>query len=485
MRSNLMGLRSLAAFSLVVFAPHLAAQTRNPESFFVRHQQLDIAIDYAAGRLSGTETVQIENWTKRPSSSVSFLLNRLMEASQIRDASGERLFYTQDVVRFEDNPKRQVTQVIVRFPQPVPPGARTTVSIQYAGYITPSTDFGWNYVKDRIDTTFTLVRWESLAFPVIHTLNEAANKGRFEPDFTYDVSVRVPAKYQVALGGALERTPHADGTITWRYQSGAPASSLNIGIAPFDTLRAPGVRLFALREDSVGARRVLSAAHSALTTLERWYGPLRSSPTITITEIPDGWGSQADLVSGTILAAAAFRDAGRVHELYHELTHLWNVNDLETPSPRWNEGLATFLEDLLRERLDGWTKRAAADSGVISWLRGQLARDSLLRSVPAIDYGKRNITDYSYWVGGIMFSSLYEFVGEETFERIIGGYYREFPGGGTTRDFVAFAKRTAPVNLTSFFDDWVYTTGWAAVVSQAATTREIVEHYRADKAAQR
>jgi aminopeptidase N len=454
-----------------------SAQQPTPEAFVVRHARLDLAVDYAEPRLNGSMTVELENWTSAPARRVSFLLHRLMVASRVRDGAGAALPYTQDVKRFVDNSIRQVTQIVVTLPRPVPPGARTTVRIDYAGYLTPYTEIGWLYVRDHIDTTFTIIRSDALAFPDIGGLSRTANRRKPDPDFTYDASVRVPSKYLVATGGAVTRTPHEDGTTTWRYTSGGTSPFLNIAIAPFDTISAGGIRVFFFPADSTGARRLLANAQTALQMMTRWFGPLHTAANVTITEIPDGFGSQAHLVGGIIQQAAAFRDPTRLGELYHELSHLWNAVDTESPSPRWNEGLASFLEDLLRERIDGWAKRGASDSTFIAWMNKTIAADSTLRVVPMSDYGKKGMTGRSYTVGNLMFATLHTLIGEDEFNRAVGGYYQQFANGGATADFVAFVKRTASRDLSAFFDDWMYTTRWTGVLAGATSIGDLAAHY--------
>jgi aminopeptidase N len=454
------------------------AQEIRPESFAVRHASLDLAVDFSATRLSGSITLEMENWTLRPAGSVSFVLNRLMEASQVWDGAGAALPYTQDVLRFRDSPKRQVTQLVVTLPQPIPPGGHTTVRIDYAGYLAPYTEVGWEYVQDHIDTAFTIIRSDAMAYPIVGGLSAEANGQLPYPDFTYDASVRVPSHYVVATGGTVTTSPNEDGTITWRYSSGKTSPFLNIAIAPFDTISAGGVRVFYFPADSMGARRLVNSAQAALQTLTQWFGPLRTKANLTITEIPDGWGSQGHPVGGIIQTASAFRDANSVGELYHELSHLWNAVDTDSPSPRWNEGLAMFLQNLMREDLDGWLGRKTYEGQRIESLKRQTAADSLLRVVPFIDYGKRGMTGRSYTVGSIMFGALFELLGPAEFNKVVGGYYQQFANGGTTRDFIAFAKRTSSRDVTAFFDDWVFTTRWTEVLSVATSTGEIAAHYR-------
>jgi hypothetical protein len=454
------------------------AQEIRPEAFAVRHARLDLAIDFPATSLSGSMTLEMENWTLRPASSVSFVLNRLMEASQVRDGAGAALPFTQSVLRFRDSPKRQVTQIVVTLPRPIPPGGHTTVRIDYAGYLAPYTEVGWLYVQDHIDTAFTIIRADAMAYPIVGGLSAEANGQLPFADFTYDASVRVPSRYLVATGGTVTTTPNEGGAITWRYISGKTSPFLNIAIAPFDTMSAGGVRVFYFRADSIGARRLVDRAQAALRTLAQWFGPLRTKANLTITEIPDGWGSQGHPVGGIIQTASAFRDANSVGELYHELSHLWNAVDTDSPSPRWNEGLAMFLQNLLREDLDAWPGRTANEAQRIESLKRRTAADSLLRVVPFIDYGRHGMTDRSYTVGSVMFAALFELLGPVEFNNVVGGYSRQFATGGETRDLVAFAKRTSSRDLSAFFDDWVFTTRWTAVLAAATSSRELANHYR-------
>jgi hypothetical protein len=156
----------------------------------------------------------------------------------------------------------------------------------------------------------------------------------------------------VAAGGRETARVVGESTTIWEYTASRPVPFLLVAIAPYRIIERPGMRIYHFPEDSAGARVVAGRTGQALSLLERWYGPLREAPSLTIMEIPDGWGSQASLAGGIIQTAPVFRDASRLGELYHELSHLWNPDDVDRPSARWNEGLATFLQQRLSAELD-------------------------------------------------------------------------------------------------------------------------------------
>lgn len=471
-------MRSASICGLLLVAMSAHAQDPAPEAFVARHARFELTIDHATQRLSGSVTYELENWTTKPASRVSFLVNRLMEVSAVHDGAGTTLRYVQDVVRIRDVPMRQVTQVRVTLSRPIPGGGQTTVRFDYAGNLVGYTEVGWLYVRDGIDTAFTIIREDALAFPVIGGLSDEANRKRPRREFTYNAAVRVPTRYLVATGGAMTRSPHDDGTVTWRYVSEGPSPFMNVSIAPYDTIVEGGVHLFHFHADSAGARRTITNTQAAMRLLTQWFGAQHRTLNLTIAEIPDGWGSQASLVGGIIQTASTFRDPARSGELYHELSHLWNARDTDSPSPRWNEGLASFLQDRLRERIDGWDRRHEAESRTLAWTQQRVTGDSLLRAVPMLDFGRRDMTNYSYTVGKLMFATLYDLVGEEQFDRIVGGYYQQFSQGGSTRDFIAFAKQSTSRNLDAFFADWMLTSRWVVLVAAASSIGDLATHYR-------
>ena len=137
-----------------------------------------------------------------------------------------------------------------------------------------------------------------------------------------------------------------------------------------------------------------------------------------------------------------------------------------------------FVQHLLRERIDGWTGRAAVHEWEFGRLRNALARDTALQHVAFIDYGKRAMTNYSYAVGDLMFATLYDLVGEAQFHALLGGYYQQFTRGGSTRDFVAFVRGKAPRDLSAFFDDWMFTTRWTERLANATSINDLASYYR-------
>jgi hypothetical protein len=282
----------------------------------------------------------------------------------------------------------------------------------------------------------------------------------------------------VANGGSLVERKVANGKATYVYRNILPAWRMDFAVGPYREMHVGPVRVFFLQRDSVGAQRVARAARGALDLFTGWFGPPPDEVALTLLEIEDGFGSQAD-VTTVLQAAAAFRDSTRLYEVYHELSHLWNPPDTDRPSSRWNEGLASFLEELATEKLE---HRPAIDrraDQIMRWLRDLAAKDERLRTIPMARYGREDMAGMSYSVGMLLFDVLYRVMGEEEFLRFVGGYSARYASSGAGLDeLVAFAEQSSTADLKPVFRDWVATSGWHEVIRDAASMAAVAQRYR-------
>jgi aminopeptidase N len=440
--------------------------------------ELDLRVDFKQEAVAGTARITLENSGTSALTEASFLLYRLMTVTAARAAAGAPLAFSQNVVAFEDDPKRQANQVRVLLAPPLEAGRSTVVEIAYGGYLAGYVETGALYIQDRVDEAFTILREDADAYPTLRPPSFEKIRAAGLPEFDYVARITVPASHVVANGGELVERTVRDGLATYVYRNLRPAWRMDFAIARFQTLQAPGLRVFALPQDAAGAERVLQAAGASMALYRDWFGPLRDAPVFTIIEIPDGWGSQADVTS-ILQAAAAFRDPGKMHELYHEVSHLWNVPSLDPSSCRWNEGLAAFLEARAAEKLDGGPVLATQAEKVAQRLRERLASEPALRSVPMIDYGKNGLTGDSYRTGMLMFYALFRLAGPRAFDAIVGNYYRKHEAaGGTTADFVREAEVVAGPGVTGLFDEWLFTTRWEKWLASGAGVDRIADRYR-------
>ena len=470
-----MTLKAVVASALLALASHAvhAQVVLSPTRY-----DIGLEVDYDAERLRGTARITVQNPSTAPVRDASLLLYRLLRVTTVRDGQGKDLAFTQNVVAFEDFGQLQVNQLLVTLPQPLAPGAQATLEIRYQGYLLGYAETGMAYVKDRVDSAFTILRDDAYAYPRPGYPSVRVLRSAPEWAFTYAARVTVPVGFTVANGGRLEGADTLGKAVTFRYSSLKPSWRMDFAIGKYGYLTSGPIRVHYLPGDETGAAGVARAAAQSLELFARWFGPLRESTALTFVEIPDGWGSQAD-VTTIIQSAAAFRDPKRHREVYHEISHLWNVAPTDRPSPRLNEGQASYLEYLVTQEVTGEPVVDARANQLVDWLRRSLPTHPAWRTVPLIEYGRAGQTDLSYSVGALYFDLLYRLAGRDAFNRIIGRYASDFgPRGGSTKDFVGLVERTAGTGLSRLNQDWILTTAWTDRVERSASIRDLEAWYR-------
>lgn len=469
---------SLAASDAAAYEarPHTAADSL---LLVVRHLDLHLSVRYEGGTLAGTAGLTVENVGPSPVSSVPVQIGRLMTAEAVRSGEGPALEFSQDVVVYEDWPRRQVNQLHVRLPSPLEPGERRTLAIDYSGPLVGATETGMLYVRDHVDRAFTILRSESLAFPELAVPSLSLNRSAPRGDFTYVARFTVPADLTVATGTPPVSQVEKGDEATWTFEAREPVPFLNVAVAPYRTLSEGDLRVFHFAEDSLGARRVLERMVQVIDLYESWFGPLGREPRLHVIEIPEGWGSQASLTGGIIQTADAFRDRRQLRQLYHELAHLWHPDDLDRPAPRWNEGLATFLAARTAADLgDGESLTELMPEAAERQL-SRVGRSAELASTPMVEYGLANATGLSYGTGELMFYVLHEVLGPEGFNRALGAWFERYRAtGSTTRQFVDFVQGRSDTDLEPLFRDWLFTTRWRERLESGESLTDVIAGYK-------
>ena len=440
---------------------------------------LAITVDYDQRIINGSGRITVRNTSEHPVRHVPLLLYRMMKASDIVGVDGRRLRFTQEILPFDDWEQLQVNYVDVTIPS-LGAGQETTLSIAWGGRLHGYTE-AMRYVQDHIDPAYTTVREETKAYPVIGYPSWRANVSAGMPDFDVELRVTVPDTLVVAYGGELLDVAQADGKATYHYRSLIPSWRIDVAIAPYEITRRDGLTLFYFPEDRAGAETVARGFVHAVEQYADWFGPLHDFRGYAIIEVPTGYGSQA-AVNDILLQASVFQHPDDLTQIYHETSHLWNVELSDRPSPRWDEGLATFHQALL---VDVFAKDEALTAveelarRMRDRLRTQFQNEPRLGTIPPFHFGTEDVTDLSYRVGMLMFGVLHYLIGQERLNTLVGDFYQEHHAdGASTADFVAQANRVAPVDLERFFQDWLYGAGYTRFLDGDLSLAQIASTYR-------
>lgn len=439
---------------------------------------LEIEVDFDEPKIRGAGRLTVRNTSERSVRHIPLMLYRMMRVTELTDLEGRRPRFTQQIVPFDDWEQLQVNYVEVD--ESLGSGEEATLSIAWEGYLYGYTE-AMRYVRDHIDPAYTAVRQETKAYPEVGYPSWQANSLAGLPEFDVELRVTVPDSLVVAFGGELLGVERSDGEATYRYRSYRPSWRIDISIAPYELIERDGLKVFFFADDRSGAETVASGFQRAMEQYTEWFGPLHDFRGYAIIEVPTGYGSQA-AANNILLQASAFQDPDDLTQLYHEASHLWNVELSDRPSPRWDEGLAMFLQELLVDAFAADTSLSAVNDlaeRIRSRLRTQFEREPRLGETPPIEYGVEDVTDLSYRVGMLMFGVLYHLIGQEAFNQLAGGFYQEHhAAGASTADFVARANHSTVLDIDPFFQDWLYTAEYRRFLDTELTLAQIADSYR-------
>jgi SAM-dependent methyltransferase len=501
-RSELLKLTSEAGFKLVrveTFLPRdniyilrrdrPASPSENPGAGQQEDQALpavsryDLRFNLALkeNELGAEALMEVRNDSLNPVSEIPFLLYRLFDVLEVTDERGTALPFNQSVAKFIDEKSLQVNLVTIRPSRPLSSGKTASIRLKYAGPLWGYPEV-MAYVRDRIDESYSLLRPDSLAYPMLARASFQSLMAAYRSPFTYRVEAEVPSGHIVACGGRPVETKRTENSVTYVFESYKPTWRIDIAAAKFNLIEDEGsrIRIFAIPGDEGEGRRILEAAQKSFRFYSGLFGEAGDFPGYTIIEIPEGWGSQAaDFY--ILLAAAAFRDKGRTSELYHEIAHNWNARSKAAIQRcrYFDEAFASYFQGLAIREFEG----EEAFEKYMTRLRDRFLqsceKDGKNCSTPIAEYGKEERGENSYTKGAWSLFILHRLVGDPLFRTLVSGFLREFrTREADFADFQGFAEKAAGRNLDRFFKEWIFGAESSALLREKADAARIVERYR-------
>ena len=284
----------------------------------------------------------------------------------------------------------------------------------------------------------------------------------------------------VGNGELLNKTEHPNGTITWHYKMPVPHSTYLVSfvIGKYTLIQEKykeiplGYYIYPGKEAT--AKNAYDRTADMMAHFEKLTGidyPFNKYDQTIVANFQ--FGGMENITATTMADTEIFfadMDFGRnaVMDLVsHELAHSWfgNLVTCKNWAELWlNEGFATFMEAVYREKLfnrEDFQAKIRRDAATFlvddtvnrkrHGLFNQRAADvSSLFDNPATTYSK----------GGVVIHMLREQVGDAIFWKAINAYLtRHRFGNVETADLKKVMEETSGQDLDWFFDQWVYSIG--------------------------
>lgn len=425
----------------------------------IESYQLDYDLDYQKSELRCSCELIIRNNTARSIKNIPLLLYHRLKVHSITTSRDREVQFRQRVIPFKDMRRYRANCIEVALPRPLPAKRSIKLSMAFAGKLSGYTETGMRYIRDSIRKEFTVLRPDCRAYPEIGYPSWKRTVKLGQQWFDYTLNVTVPEQLVVANGGKLVSRVTVRGKTTYQYRNTKPAWRIDATIARYTVARYQSERLkvFAFKKDVMRTKQIASSFVSAKHAFSKMMGPLKGFHGFSIIEVPDGYGSQAD-VTCILQERNAFNDRKAIENLYHETAHLWDVPSLdEFPARFESEGKATFFQYWMKAHAD--KKEKALEFGFNHCLekaQKYLVKNAAARLIPMTRYGETMLTDLSYTKGMIFFYLLYRIMGEPSFGKTLGSFYQHyFLRGARTTDFIAHLHGLKNAHVNRLLEEWV------------------------------
>lgn len=296
---------------------------------------------------------------------------------------------------------------------------------------------------------------------------------------TYDFHITTDNNFMAVCNGIPQMSNvNNDNTITWNWvlNQAIPTYLACVAVSNYTTIKYTykgktknfDVILAAQAKDTIKVKASMVNLDKALQFFEDKFTPYPFDRAGYVM-VPFSGGA---MEHATCITYPLFGVDGTLSYetlMAHELSHMWwgDMVTCETASEMWlNEGWASFCEALFLELMYG--KEAFykdMNEKLLLVLRSAHLTDGqflVLNEIPhEVTYG-----DHVYKKGALTVTALRYYMGDTAFYAACGSYLNKYKFQSSNSILLRneFQKFT-PINLTQFFNDWVFTPGGVAVVA--------------------
>ena len=386
----------------------------------------------------------------------------------IKNSAAENKGMTVTAVKGDDNAVTYTHEndaLLITLPSPSIKNQRIHFTVSYHGIPATGLIIGDNKYGDR---TFFSDNWPNKARNWLPVIDHPYDKA------TCEFVVTAPARYQVVSNGLLvEETDLASGKRLTHWKQSVPIAPwlYVLGVARFavqhvDDFEGKAIQTWVYYQDrEAGFYDFAEPTRKVLEFYSSYIGPFSYEKLANIQSNSVGGGMEA---ASAVLygdnSVTGERDIRWRNIVIHEIAHQWfgnAVTEYDWDDVWLSEGFATYFTLLFIEHEYG-------RDAFIDGLRNSKKRvDDFHLKNPDYRIIHDNLQDMSkvttsqtYQKGSWILHMLRGMVGTDNFWKGIQSYYHKYQNGNaTTADFRREMEEVSGMDLSVFFDQWLYKPG--------------------------
>ncbi len=402
----------------------------NVDEFRVRHLALDLTVDFAARRLKGTASLDVDRIAGTGRTLV--LDTRGLDVSAVEWQPGAGA----------DAGVRAMPLSFSIGPEQAPLGAPLSIALPSTAksfvvrihYATRPEASGLQWVVPA-GTAGKLQPFLYSQSQAIHARSWVPLQDSPQVRMSFDATVRVPPGLRALMGAEHDPAPGADGVYRFHMPQPIPSYLLAIAVGRID-FRPIGARTGVYAEPEVidAAAHEFADTEKMLETGEQLFGPYRwgrYDVLILPPSFPFGGmeNPRLSFITPTVIAG----DRSLVSVIAHELAHSWSGNLVTNATWRdfWlNEGFTVYLERRIMAAVYGRRRAAMEDLLGYQSLENEVATLPPAEQILAIDLRGRDpdegVTDIPYEKGHAFLGWLESRVGAASLHAFLKAYFAHF-----------------------------------------------------------
>lgn len=453
---------------LVGFISISNAQDNRYKQFDVLNYSINLNIrNISAKKIAGNTVVKIK-------SDQNNLSNIFLDLAILKVDS---IFINQNKQNFTQND----SQLFVNLQTPININDTVDLNIYYQGIPTKDPSWGGFYFTGNyafnmgVGFNVNPHNYGRVWFPCVDNFTDRS---------TYDFHITTDSGYMAVCNGLPKATSiNPDNSNTWNWQLNQPIPTYLacVAISNYTPVKFTYVGksknfeviLAAIATDTLKVKASMINLSKALQFFEEKFSdyPFERAGYVMV---PFSGGA---MEHATCITYPLFGVDGTLNYetlMAHELSHMWwgNMVTCESESEMWlNEGWASFCEAMFLELMYGKESfYADMNEKLLLVMRSAHVRDGsflVLNQIPHnVTYG-----DHVYKKGALTVTALRYYMGYTAFYKACNSYLTKykFQSSNSIQLRDEFQKYTA-VNLTNFFNEWVFTAGGVAIEANSYKT---------------
>ncbi len=439
----------------------------NTDNYDIIYHRLKFNVDPAIYNVSGEVTTKYI--AKQNMNTITFDLSNDLTVSSVKQR-GNILNFT----RSANN------EVIINLPVTQNINVTDSVSITYSG-IPPTTGFGAfstdvhgsTPVLWTLSEPFGAMEW----WPCKQDLNDKVN--------SIDVFITAPSQYNsVSNGLEIAKINNGNGTSTTHFKHNYPIPAYLIAIAVSNyqiynqqggmgTTESPYFPIINYLYPETATNNILSVAPTPniINFYETKFGPypFRNEK---YGHCQFGWGGGMEHTTVSFMTANGQGKYTR-SLIAHEMGHQWFGDKVTCGSWKdiWlNEGFATYLASMVIQQFDGEVAFTNDKNNMINTITNTSDGAIYLTDDEALDVNRIFSWQLTYSKGAMVLNMMRFKIGDANFFQGLRNYLNDpllAYGYAKTPNLKAHLEATSGMNLTEFFNDWVYNQGYPIYAIEA------------------